>query len=86
MSIRQTILSHVQQMAADRNTNLPAVTDSLELDDLGFDSLVMATLVARLEHALGFDPFARHDVRYPVTVGDFVRLYEADAEFRRIDT
>jgi acyl carrier protein len=86
MSIRLTILSHVRQMAADRNTSLPPISDSLALEDLGFDSLVMATMVARLEHALGFDPFARQDVTYPVTVGDFIRLYEADARSGRIDT
>jgi hypothetical protein len=33
-------------------------------------------IVARLEDSLGFDPFDAVD-RFPVTFGDFVKLYEA---------
>jgi hypothetical protein len=34
-------------------------------------------IVARLEDAVGFDPFdSDEDMRFPVTFGDFVRLYE----------
>jgi hypothetical protein len=34
-------------------------------------------IVARLEDAVGFDPFdSDEEMRFPVTFGDFVRLYE----------
>jgi hypothetical protein len=45
--------------------------------DSGLDSLSFALIVARLEEALGFDPFdVAEDVKFPVTFGDFVKLYE----------
>jgi hypothetical protein len=34
-------------------------------------------VVARLEEELGFDPFAAIDVRFPVTVGEFIQCYES---------
>jgi hypothetical protein len=41
------------------------------------DSLSFALIVARLENALGFDPFdVAGDIKFPVTFGDFVKLYE----------
>ncbi len=43
----------------------------------GLDSLCFAILVTRLEDELGIDPFTASDeVYFPVTLGDFVRLYE----------
>jgi hypothetical protein len=42
----------------------------------GLDSLSLALIVARLEDSVGFDPFATIE-RFPVTFGDFVKLYEA---------
>jgi hypothetical protein len=30
----------------------------------------------RLEEAFGFDPFEDENVRFPVTFGEFVRLYD----------
>jgi hypothetical protein len=45
--------------------------------DSGLDSLCFAVLVARLEDRLGVDPFtASDDVAFPVTLGDFVKVYE----------
>jgi acyl carrier protein len=45
--------------------------------DSGLDSLGFAIVVARLEDALGIDPFsASNDGQYPVTFGDFIQLYE----------
>ena len=45
------------------------------------DSLGFAILVARLEDTLGFDPFtASDDVYFPVTLGDFIRVYENAAK------
>jgi len=43
----------------------------------GLDSLCFAIVVARLEDALGYDPFsASNDVEFPVTFGDFIKFYE----------
>jgi acyl carrier protein len=49
--------------------------------DSGLDSLCFAIVVARLENALGVDPFSEdEDARFPVTFGDFVRFYENAAK------
>ena len=43
----------------------------------GLDSLCFAVLVARLEDKLGVDPFSTaEDPSFPVTLGEFVRVYE----------
>ena len=43
----------------------------------GLNSLCVAILVANLEDELGVDPFGSgDDVQMPVTVGDFIRVYE----------
>ena len=43
----------------------------------GLDSLAFAIVVARLEDALGIDPFSAADnAEFPVTFGDFIRMYE----------
>jgi len=48
-----------------------------ELVQSGLDSLSFAIIVARLEDALGIDPFnAAESLEFPVTFDDFVRLYE----------
>ena len=77
MSIKATIISEIQQIAEGENKNLPPLTEDLVLLHSGLDSLGIAILVARLEEALGLDPFTdSDDVFYPVTLGDFIRSYE----------
>lgn len=77
MSVKQTIFSEMQQVADEQKKRLSPLTDDLILLDSGLDSLGFAILVARLEDALGVDPFtASDDVYFPVTLGDFVRVYE----------
>jgi len=81
MSIRLTIVSEIEQVAAQQKRTLAPLTDDLVLLDSGLDSLCFAILVARLEDALGFDPFtASEDVYFPVTLGEFVRFYENAAQ------
>ncbi len=76
-SIRTTIIAHFEQVATEQNNRLAILTDDQPLMDSGLDSLGFAVVVARLEDALGIDPFAAsNDGRYPVTFGDFVQLYE----------
>jgi hypothetical protein len=56
---------------------LPPLNDDLPLLESGLDSLGFAILVARLEDQLGTDPFAAEgEVAFPVTLGDFIGLYE----------
>jgi acyl carrier protein len=55
--------------------------DSLVLLESGLDSLMLAILVARLEEKLGRDPFTDSaDIYYPVTLGDFIKVYEMAEE------
>jgi acyl carrier protein len=77
-TIRETIFSQIQQIAEERDKRaLPRLTDDLIVLESGLDSLELAILVARLEDELGIDPFSSADeVDFPVTFGDFVRLYE----------
>jgi acyl carrier protein len=77
MTIRLTILAQFAQVAEEQRVKLPALSDELVLLDSGLDSLAFAILVARLEDELGVDPFtASDDVYFPVTLGDFIRVYE----------
>jgi acyl carrier protein len=81
MSIRSTVISEVEQIAAENKKGLAPLTDQLVLLDSGLDSLAIAILVARLEETLGVDPFSESDdVSYPVTLGDFIRSYERSYE------
>ena len=76
-SIRTTIVSHFEQVAAEQRHQLPDLTDDRPLMQCGLDSLAFAVLVARLEDALGCDPFSvTENASYPVTFGDFVQVYE----------
>jgi acyl carrier protein len=77
MAIRLTILSELAQVAKEQNVELPPLSDDLVLLESGLDSLGFAILVARLEDKLAFDPFSASDeVYFPVTLGDFVAVYE----------
>jgi acyl carrier protein len=77
MSVRITVLSMFSQVAEEQSKSLVELSDELDLMDSGLDSLCLAIIVARLEGELGADPFSRGDeMEMPVTVGDFVRLYE----------
>ena len=77
MSARSTITSHFEQVAAEQKRRLARLSDDLKLLDSGLDSLSFALVVMRLEQSLGFDPFDENDdVKFPVTFGEFVKLYE----------
>jgi len=74
-------MSQIEQVAEEQQVKLPPLSDDLVLLDSGLDSLGFAILVARLEDVLGVDPFtASDDVYFPVTLGDFVRVYENAAK------
>ncbi len=77
MSVKLTIVEQMEQIAREHGKILAPLKDDLVLADCGLDSLGFAVLVARLEDTLGIDPFtAAEDAFFPVTLGDFVRVYE----------
>jgi acyl carrier protein len=77
MSVKFTITTEIQKVAEEQKIKLAPLRDDLALLDSGLDSLCFAILVARLEDALGVDPFSTSDdVTFPVTLGDFVKVYE----------
>ena len=77
MDTRTVIVGEIETVAQEQARRLAPLADDLVLLDSGLDSLCFAILVARLEDALGFDPFAEaEDFAFPVTLGDFVRFYD----------
>lgn len=77
MSVRSTILEQFKLVALEQNKPVTNFTDETTFVDSGLDSLCFAIIVARLEDILGVDPFvAANDLAFPVTVGEFIGLYE----------
>jgi hypothetical protein len=77
MSLRATITTQFEQVAQEQKRKLSRLSDDLKLLDSGLDSLSFALIVARLEDAVGFDPFdSDEELKFPVTFGDFLKLYE----------
>jgi acyl carrier protein len=80
MSIKLTILEQMEEVAREHGKILAPLKDDLVLAECGLDSLGFAVLVARLEDTLGVDPFtASEDAVFPVTLGEFVKVYENGA-------
>jgi hypothetical protein len=80
-SVRCEILSQFESVADEQNKKLPPLSDDWVLLESDLDSLCFAIIVARLEDELGFDPFsADEEVEFPVTLGDFIRIYEDGAK------
>ena len=77
MTTRSTILTHIRDVAAQQGKTLAPLSDDLPLLESGLDSLCFAILVARLEDALGADPFTTSlSQRFPRTIGDLIALYD----------
>ena len=77
MTVRETIVAQFEQVAVEQRRKLARLSDDLKLMDSGLDSLSFALIVARLEDALGADPFdTTDDMKFPTTFGEFVKLYE----------
>ena len=73
-------MDNITQVAAEQHKHLAPLSDDLPLLASGLDSLCLAVIVARLEDRLGVDPFGTADeLAFPVTIGDFVALYESAA-------
>lgn len=70
----------MEGVAREHGKILAPLKDDLVLAECGLDSLGFAVLVARLEDTLGVDPFtASEDAVFPVTLGEFVKVYENGA-------
>jgi len=81
MKIRDLITATCTKVAEEHSAKLAPLTDDLPLLDSGLDSLCLAVIVARLEDHLGFDPFDTDDeINFPVTFGEFIRVYENASE------
>jgi acyl carrier protein len=77
VNVRNVIYDQIKTVAAQNRKILAPLTDRVMLLESGLDSLCVAILVANLEDELGVDPFGSgDDVQMPVTVGDFIRVYE----------
>jgi acyl carrier protein len=73
-------MDQMKQVAREHGKTLAPLRDDLVLLDSGLDSLGFAVLVARLEDTLGIDPFTTaEDAMFPLTFGDFVKVYENGA-------
>jgi acyl carrier protein len=85
MRIKLTITDQMTQIAREHGKTLAPLRDDLVLLDSGLDSLGFAVLVARLEDTLGIDPFTTaEDAMFPLTLGDFVKVYENAARQRAV--
>jgi len=80
VTIRETILEQMRTIAQQQHKTLKPLTDDVSLLESGLDSLCLAILVANLDDELDLDPFGSEEgAEIPVTVGEFVRLYETAA-------
>jgi acyl carrier protein len=79
-------MNEFDQVAKEQSVQLAQLTDDLAILDSGLDSLCLAVVVARLEDELGVDPFsaAVAGEQLPVTVGDFIQLYEDAIERQKV--
>ncbi len=85
MPIKATIISQIEEIRRTSKKTFLPLTDDLVLLDSGLDSLGLAILVTRLEDTLGLDPFTDSDMTIPpVTLGEFIRLYEHAAKSRDV--
>jgi len=77
MSVRSKVTTIFEQVAREQRRTLAPLSDDLNLQESGLDSLTFAMIVVKLEDELGFDPFKIDGlVEFPIIFGDFVHLYE----------
>jgi hypothetical protein len=76
-SIRTTVTATIIQVAEEQSKQLAPLSDRLPIMDSVLYSLCIAIIVARLDDELGSDPFSSaEEGALPVTIGDFIRIYE----------
>ncbi len=80
MDVRSEVVAQFNQIAEEQGKRLAPLSDDLPLYDSGLDSFCFAVVVARLEIAVGVDPFAtEEEIEFPITFGDFVAAYQRAA-------
>jgi acyl carrier protein len=79
MSVRSEVITQFKQVAVEQDKRLAPLSDELPLVDSGLDSLCFAIVAARLEDALGVDPFSTSEDGFPLTLGEFISFYESTA-------
>jgi len=80
MSIKDEIMSTFARVAKEQGRRLAPLTSELKLTECGLDSLGFTLVVISLEESLKVDPFnSAEDVDFPVTLRDFIALYERHA-------
>lgn len=77
-NLRNTIIETIQKIAEENDFEIvKSLNDETVLLESGLDSLGFAILVSELEGILGYDPFVlMAEPVYPVTLSDFVAVYE----------
>lgn len=76
--VKETVEQVIRELAEERNLQLPTLTGETEIvDELGFNSLMVAALIANLEEVFGVDPFAAEDVMITDirTIKDLAEVY-----------
>jgi len=77
MSIRNEIMLTFKRVAEEQRRELAPLTDDLKLTECGLDSLGFVLVVVSLEQSVKIDPFNDvENVDFPVTLRDFIALYE----------
>jgi hypothetical protein len=76
MSTRSDIVEQFTRVGREHGKSVPVLDDDTPLLECGLDSLCFAIIVTRLEDQLGVDPFSAENTLFPVTFGEFIRLYE----------
>lgn len=77
MNTRTVIVEALAELFEEDELPVPELHDDLVLLETDLDSLGFAVLVTRLDETLGYDPFSLMDEPvYPITLGEFVAIYE----------
>ncbi|MEM5518145.1 acyl carrier protein [Henriciella sp. AS95] len=74
--IYKIIVDTISEILDDKGLDVPEITPETEIlgDDLGIDSLDLATMVSDLEGRIGHDPFDKGFIEFK-TVGELTKLY-----------
>jgi acyl carrier protein len=86
MSIRSVILERMKNVAEQQRKSLVSLSDDTLLLNSGLDSLCIATLVADLDDRYDCDPFAEGDSMFPISIGDFIKLYDVALEKKALES
>ncbi len=77
MLIRDEIMLAFRRVAEAQGRRLAPLSDELKLTECGLDSVGFMLVVVSLEESVKVDPFdSPEDVDFPVTLRDFIALYE----------